>query len=229
MLKTFNHNFVTPPPALVKVDDERGRYYENGDDKYESVTSFISRNWDKTFLVAWRKRIGEEKANKISKAATDRGSALHKALETYLFNQPIDEVLNSPLTKALFYKVKTPLDKLDNIRLIEKPLYSTKLKLAGTPDFIGDYNSKLAVVDFKTSTRAKKKIDITDYFLQAACYAVMYEEHYGIMPELAVIIMATESVPYPQLFIEPMERCVKMLHNFINDPLKFQAILNEAK
>lgn len=226
----FTHNFVPTTNLVVVTDPETGkRTYRTPSGKVlESVTTFIGRNWDKSHLVAWKKRLGEDKANRESKRASDRGNVIHKAVEKHLRNERYDfgsDILN----ENLFYMIKPIVDRLDNIRLIEQPLYSEVLKLAGTPDVIGDYKDTLAVVDFKGSTRVKKKSWIVNYFLQTACYGVMYEEHYGVMPEKAVIIMATEQAAYPQLFIEPMDRCVKMLTNFIRDPVKFQEVIASNK
>jgi genome maintenance exonuclease 1 len=176
---------------------------------------------DKKALVAWKKRVGPAKAAKISKEATDRGTSLHKIIESYVMNEPLD-FLNNAISKARFLKVKDPLDRLTNIRLVETSLYSDELGLAGTPDIIADYINKLAVVDAKTSTRAKKKEWIVSYFLQAACYGVMYEELFKEPVELAVIIMSTEALQQPQVFIEPMKGCIGMLRNFMKDPELFQ-------
>lgn len=225
---TFTHNFVQPLPLKQVTDPEGKRYYTTPEDKrYESVTSFIGRNWDKTHLIAWKKRLGEKKADAETKRASVRGTSIHKISENYLRNNVNLDLDTNPLEKVLYVKIKPLLDRLDNIRLLETPLYSDRLQLAGTPDFIGDYSEELAVVDFKTATRAKKKIWIVDYFLQAACYGVMFEEHYGLMPKKAVIIMASEALPYAQLFIEPMDRCIKMLDKFREDPILFQKVLKD--
>ena len=218
----FNHAFVTPP-ILTKGD----RCYTTPEgNSYESVTTYIGRNWDKSFLIEWRKRVGAEKAAKISSAAIRRGTSLHKVTEKYLMNEELD-LDDDPTTKALFNKIQPLIDRLNNIRLLETPLYSHKLQLAGTPDCIADYSNALAVVDFKTSTRVKKKKEIVDYFLQCACYAEMYNEHYGQMPEKAIIIMAIPDLPYGMTYIHPMDKCVKMLEIFRTDPVLFQNKIKE--
>ena len=64
-----------------------------------SITSFYNRQ---TF-INWRKRVGEEEANKITKVATGRGTRFHDLVEQYLLNKDIntlEDVL--PTTKALF-------------------------------------------------------------------------------------------------------------------------------
>ena len=172
--------------------------------------------------MAWKARVGEKKAAEVTRKASVRGTSVHKITETYLMNEQID-FKDNPNNKVLFLKIKPILDRLDNIRLLETPIYSKKLGLAGTPDCISDYDGDLAVVDFKTSTRFKKREWIVNYFLQTACYGLMYEELFWTLPKKAVICMATEASEQPQLFVEPMETCVKMLYNFIKDPIAFQA------
>lgn len=223
---TFQHAFVNPL-KLEKVTQEDGnrRYVTPNGDHYESVTTFIGRHWDKSFLLKWKAKIGEEKAEKIKVDAARRGTALHKITESYLLNNLTEEVNDDPNTKALFTKIKPLLDRLNNIRLLETPLYSDKLQLAGTPDCIAEYSNTLAVVDFKTSTRVKKKTQIVDYFLQCACYAEMFYEHFNEMPQKAVIIMAIPDLPYGMTYMHDMDVCLKMLQKFREDPVSFQAKL----
>lgn len=223
----FQHRFVNAIPLQSITEGNGIKHYITPEGKsYESVTTYIGRNWDKSFLVKWKERIGEEKANKISKDARDRGTRLHTILEKYLKNQSFD-LKDDPTTKDLFLKVKPVLDKVDYIRLIETPLFSDKLQLAGTPDLVSDfcnnnYELELAVLDFKTSTRVKSKIQIVDYFIQTACYAEMYNEHFGTMPTLGVIIIAVPEDPNAVVLTHPMSECLKMLENFRKNPIEFQ-------
>ena len=225
----FIHESVEIPKIKRLKDVENFQYEDENGNQYQSVTTFISNNWDKTYLNKWKKKVGHEKAAAISKRATTRGTGLHKQIENYLNNKEILTEGTNELVIELFGKVQPALIKINKIKLLEKPLFSEKLKLAGTPDCIAEYNETLAVIDFKTSTRMKRKIDIINYFLQAACYGIMYEEHLQVMPENAVIIMAVEAVDFPMLYIEPMEKCVSMLNSFIKDPIEFQNKLEIVK
>lgn len=219
----FKHVNVNPP-VLKQMDIDGVRRYVNPEgNSYESVTTYLSRVFDKPYLIAWKKRVGAKKATSIAGAAAKRGSALHTAVNNYIENT-LDESAtfdSDPLTKSLFIKIKPLLNRLDNIYLTEKPLYSNVLNLAGTPDIIAEYRGELAVVDLKTSTRVKKKTDIVDYFLQCACYGVMFNEHYGKMPTKAVIIMAIPTLNYGMTYIHPMTECISMLDNLMRDPVAF--------
>ena len=214
-MKTFNHNLVELPKMVRTVDEDTGsRYYITpSGNRYQSVTS-LTGNWNKKSINEWRKRVGEEKANEISQAAVTRGNRLHKVIENYLLNEPID-FGPSPETKSLFYKIKSKVDNLDNIRTIEGTMYSDSLQLAGTTDCIAEYEGKLAVVDFKTSTKAKKAEYIQNYFMQGGAYGKMFEERYGEKPENIVILLVSPAVEYPIVFIEPYEKCHKLLTDFM--------------
>ena len=42
--------------------------------------------------MEWRKKVGEEEANRISKRASTRGNKCHKLCELYLLNQNIANI-----------------------------------------------------------------------------------------------------------------------------------------
>ena len=226
----FNHVFVTPP-VMYKVEDENGKrtYRIPAIDKnYESVTTYIGRNFEKPYLEQWRKKVGDKKATEIRNNAAFRGSSLHKATENYLLNKEQD-LDNDPNNKSLFLKIRPILDRMNNIRMIETPLYSEELELAGTPDLICDYSGHLAVCDVKSATRLKKKLDIIDYWIQTACYAIMFNEHYGQMPTKAVIIMGVPDVTYGVTYIVDMADCITWLKSFRIDPPAFCKRLQVAQ
>ena len=82
--------------------------------------------------------------------------------------------------------------------------------MAGRVDCIAEYDGKLAVIDFKTSGKPKKKEHISSYFMQTAAYAIMYEERTGIPVPNIVILIAVEG-DEPQVFIEKRDNWAKEL------------------
>jgi hypothetical protein len=227
MSQIFTHNFVVPPKLVPAERMIEGRGYEDEEGNfYPGVTSWIGSHWDKAFLEKWRARVGVEEAAKITKRAGDRGHNLHTVVESYIRNLEIDFQGLDMLTKTMYAKIKPLVCRINNIRLIETPIYSKSLGLAGRPDVIADYNGLLAVIDFKTSIHKKKKAWVVDYFLQTACYARMFYELYGEMPRQSVLMVAVEDEIAPQLLVEPMDVCLKMLDKFKADPVAFQKKLN---
>ena len=217
----FTHDFVIPP-VMKQITDENGkRYYISpSGDKLESVTTFIGRNWEKKGLIKWQKRLGVVAADKERIRTSTRGKSLHSSIESYLMNEKV--IIDDPVKKSVFINIKPALHRINNIRLLEKPLYSNELQLAGTPDCISDFDDVPAIIDFKSANKIKKRIWIVHHFLQAACYAVMFNEHFGVMPKKAVIIMTVENEHQPVVYIEPMRGCILALREFIKDPILFQ-------
>ena len=144
--KKFNHIDINLP-ALERETIDGIRYYkipsENELKKFVSVTS-VTSHYNKEKFASWRKRVGEEKANQITKAATTRGTAMHSLIESYILNEDLPSA--DPLPKFLFDIAKSELDKIDNIIAIERSLYSDYFKIAGTVDTIADYDGKLRII-----------------------------------------------------------------------------------
>jgi len=213
-LKTFNHDFVTlPKMSTVNIDGTR--YYVTPQGiRYQSVTTLTGKLNAKE-IQEWRQRVGEEKANKISTRAANRGTSMHKMVENYLHNRPLNlQEENNPLNKEMFVKIKPLVDRLDNIKIIEGAMYSDELELAGTTDCVAEYNGDLAVIDFKTSTRMKKKENVKNYWMQGAAYGKMYHEHYGVAPKSVILMISVETAGFAQIMIEPYEKCLEMLIEF---------------
>ena len=154
-----------------------------------SVTSFYNRD----VFINWRKKVGEEKANKITRESTFRGTKYHDVVEYYMRNGTIDGLDMLPSTKFLFLSSKKNLDRIDNIHALEKSLYSDYLGLAGRVDCIAEFDGELAVIDFKTSTKVKPEKWIENYFVQETAYACMYFEITGIPVKKLITIMVTEN------------------------------------
>jgi len=193
----FNH-VKLPELKLQRVTLEDGkRYYVTPEgNKYPSVTTMIS-HFKKDTILEWRKRVGAEEANKISRQATNRGTKLHSIVEKYLANEDME--ISNPLQLELFKNIIPYLNNIDNIHLQEKYLYSDHLRLAGTVDCIAEYKGKLNVIDFKTASKSKREDWIEDYFIQATAYAIMFEERYKIPVPRITILIAVEN-DYPQIF-----------------------------
>jgi genome maintenance exonuclease 1 len=117
-----------------------------------------------------------------------------------------------PNFKALFNLIKPALDNIDNITAIETPLWSKILGLAGRTDCIAEYNGKLSIIDFKASTKEKRKQDIENYFLQATAYALMYQERTGVIIENFVILIACEDGLFQVFEDNPIKYVKKLKH-----------------
>jgi hypothetical protein len=189
----FNHIDIKLP-KLERETIDGVRYYRVPDDeellKLVSITS-VTSHFNREIFVKWRKKVGEEEAQKITKAATNRGTDMHSLVENYLYNKDLPPV--PPLPDFLFKIAKTDLKRINNIYALEGSLYSKQLGIAGTVDCIAEYDGELAIIDFKTSKKPKPREWIDHYFVQCMAYGAMFYELTGIPIKKLVIIMACEN------------------------------------
>ena len=188
----FNH-VPANLPLLERETIDGVRFYKVPDQdeflKLVSITS-VTSHYNREKFAKWRKKVGEKKANEITRKATSRGTDMHTLTEHYLLNEDLPKV--QPLSEYLYKIAKPTLNKIDNIHSLEGSLYSKELGVAGTVDCIAEYEGELAVIDFKTSKQPKPREWIDGYFVQAAAYACMYYELTGTPVKKLVIIMACE-------------------------------------
>lgn len=201
--KIFRHNFVPEIEMTDKIIDNKRYYFLPNGNKYKSVTTILGERLDKSGLFEWRKRVGEEEANKISTQAARRGTAIHNMAERYVLNEEkyiLDK--DMPVNVQTFKTIKPILDEhVDTIFGVELPLYSSILQAAGRSDLIATFDDKLSIIDFKTSRKLKKEEYIESYFIQTTVYSLMFEEIYSIkVPQLVLIIAVDDE--NPQIFIK---------------------------
>ncbi len=193
-----------------------GRHYNTPEGKYPSVTTVLSILSEES-IAAWRKRVGEDEAEKIGYRARTRGTAVHSIIERYLKNEDINKSEWPPHIVQSFLNVKPILDnKLGKIYGIEKALYSKYLGLAGRVDCVGEWEGVPSIIDFKTSRKIKKKEWIENYFIQESAYAIMFEERTGLpIPNIVTLIDVDNDSP--QVFVEHRDNWTKKLLKTIEE------------
>ena len=212
MRKKFNHNIIELGyEDLVAETTDTGRTYKCPDgSSFNSVTTVL-KVLSEDAIQAWRRRVGEDVANKIGVRAANRGTAVHSIIERYLDNDVEYDKDVMPDVLSTFKDVQPILDKhITEILGLEAPLYSKHLKLAGRVDCVGVFDNKLSIIDFKTSRKIKKKEWIHNYFAQASAYAIMFEERTGIPVPQLVIIIAVDNEE-PQVFVEKRDDWTELL------------------
>jgi ATP-dependent exoDNAse (exonuclease V) beta subunit len=187
----FNYCPPMKLPELVSETAPDGkRYYVTpSGSKLPSVTTVVGAQ-KKQAIMEWRRRVGEEVANKISRQATSRGTNVHTLCEKYLNNEELGEMM--PDAFEMFRSLKPLLNRINNIHYQEVALWSEQLGLAGRVDCIGEFDGVLSVIDFKTSKKIKTVEQVEDYWWQTTAYALFYEEIVGIPINDLVIIMAVQ-------------------------------------
>jgi genome maintenance exonuclease 1 len=205
----FNHvKLDREVPKLQQLNENGTRYYVTPEgNKYPSITTVLAA-YNIGYIMEWRKRVGEEQANKISKQASGRGTRIHTLCEQYINNK--EPEFKSPLDQELFTRFKLSLHRINNVYAQELRMYSDHLRIAGTVDCIAEFDGILSVIDFKTSKRLKNKEDIENYFMQCSAYAIMFEEQFKIPVAQTVVAIAVDDEE-PQIFVEKRDKYVKRL------------------
>ena len=189
----YNHVPVNLPEIKATTTDGVRLYETPEGNKYPSITTVLSvRN--KKGLFEWRKRVGDDVANYVARKAANRGTSVHHMCEDYI-NNDFDEEKHKKkfLPYVLFNQLReSVLQKIDNIYAQECGLYSDKYKVAGRVDCIAEYDGKLSIIDFKTSSKERSDDWNESYYIQASAYAEMFEERTGITIDQVVILVVTE-------------------------------------
>ena len=218
----FNHVDLDLP-TLERETIDGVRYYQTpeGNKKLVSITSVISYI-NRQIFIDWRKKVGTEEADKITREATSRGTDYHTLAENHLGNKEFEHGTVQPLSEFLFFQSKDTLNHIDKVHALESSLYSLELGIAGTVDCIAEYDGELAVIDFKTSKKPKPREWIDHYYVQCAAYACMLFEMTGIMVKKFVIIMSCENgecVVYEEY---DKRKYINLLSEYIREFVEFK-------
>ena len=213
----FNHVIMEMSLEDICAKNVGGkRVYEVGDQKYPSISTICSFRNRKS-IAEWRARVGAEEANKISKRATTAGTTVHSMIEDYLNNElDLEKYDGKHLAKILFTQAKPMLARINNIHFQEAPLYSHEFAIAGRVDCIAEFDGKLSIIDFKTSSKEKKEEWIEGYLVQETGYAKMYEERSGIKVEQIVTLITCQTGD-TQVFIKNPDDYVPLLRDYIQE------------
>ena len=210
----FNHEPVELQPISATNTDGTRLYETPEGNKYPSITTVLSvRN--KKGLAQWRKRVGNDVANHISRTAANRGTKVHHMCEDYLnnmqFNSPLEWEKHKKhfLPYCLFSELRdNALTYIDNIYAQEAGLYSDKYKVAGRVDCIAEYKGVPSIIDFKTSTKERIDKYNESYYIQGSAYAEMYKERTGVDISQVVILVVTED--------GTVQEFIKQKHDYLN-------------
>lgn len=195
-----------PKRTVEAKESPTGRVYEFEDGtKYPSITTVLS-DYSSRYIAEWRKRVGNDVANEISKRALHKGSVLHNQIENYILKgtEPTPYYFHER-----FYNMIPVLHEITTVHAVEQVLYSHHLQSAGRLDCLGIFQGKLSIIDFKTSSKVKSAEDIDHYFMQEAAYAVCVEEMIGIPVTQLVVIMSVEGEVEPLVFVKKRNKYIK--------------------
>lgn len=192
-MKTFNH--VGPASELTELESrtgEKGRFYKSPNGNwYPSVTTVVGHQSIEG-IRKWEKRVGWTEAEKIRRTSSWRGTKYHGIVENYIKGNLEAVKASTGLPAILFRAAREVLDRIDNVHVLEAPLYSDDLCVAGRVDCIAEFDDDLAIIDFKTTKELKQESWLEKYFVQEAAYAYMYWERTGVEVKKLVTLSVAE-------------------------------------
>jgi len=208
-----------PPPIFVErfqykncvqINDPitRKRVYQTPDgETLPSVTTILGATKDMTALNEWKKRIGEEKANQITREAAGVGTAMHSNLERFIAGiqrQPGNNPVHVQANKMADIIIQNGLKDVDEVWAMEQSLYFPGL-YSGTTDLVGVYKGNPSVMDYKQTNKPKKEEWIDDYKVQLVAYIMAHNEVYGTDIQEGHVFMCSRDLQYQQFDLWPDE------------------------
>lgn len=208
----------SPPPFIerfqykncVQVNDPvtRKRVYQTPDgETLPSVTTILSSTKDMTHINEWKKRIGEEKANQITREAAGVGTAMHSNLEKFiagLQRQPGNNPVHVQANAMANIIIENGLKDMTEIWAMEQSLYFPGL-YSGTTDLVGVYKGNPSVCDYKQTNKPKKEEWIDDYKIQLTAYIMAHNEVYKTDIREGHVFMCSRDLQYQQFDLWPDE------------------------
>lgn len=207
-----------------KVTGKRVYHTPAGD--APSVTTILS-TLPNPELDAWRERVGEEEANRISKEATDIGTLMHDYLEAHLLEKKY--IPNPECNPDLYLDTALQMGKtiqlfgwrrLNQVWCVEIPLHFEDL-YAGRTDLVGVYDRRPSIMDYKTSKYEKPDEHLKKYRLQMAFYALAFEHMFGQRIDYGVNFFAIR--PSPE-FRKPAESKLSIMDEAMMKEYKLKAV-----
>ena len=198
--------YVYPTSTRAKLDGLRHYTVDGEEQPLPSVTTVLGKTQPKEkqeSLDRWRQRVGLREAQRVTRDAAIRGTAMHKYLEDLMRGQRSLDLtpLGVEATKMAKIIVDRGLNDCSEIYGIEAVLHYPGL-YAGSVDLVAKYKDKVSIIDFKQTNKPKQKEWIGDYFLQMAAYGMAHDAVYGTTIEQGIIMMCSKDGYYQQFMIE---------------------------
>jgi len=163
-----------------------------------SVTTILDKTKpqeERDALNAWKRAVGEKKAQEITTEAANRGTRMHKWLEDFCLTDQLNDPGTNPYSVQSHKMAKTIITNgmcnVNEVWGVEVPLYYPGL-YAGTTDCCGIHSTAEAIIDYKQTNKPKKKEWIDDYFIQLCAYSLAHNKIHGTNIRKGVIMMCVK-------------------------------------
>ena len=193
---------------LNKASRNGKRHYETPDGRtVPSVTTVLSATKDMTALNAWRKRVGEQEAQRIVTESANIGTVMHRSLEKHVKGEerkPGSNLIQQKAHTMANVIIDNGLRDITEVWGSEVSLHYPEL-YAGTTDLVAVYKGEPAICDFKQSRKLKKKEWIEDYFLQLTAYAEAHNKMYDTNIKTGRVFICTQNNEFQTFEIDRYE------------------------
>lgn len=181
-----------------------GRIYEVDGQRLPSVTTILSRTKDRSGLQRWRRRVGDEEADRIVQESADLGTAMHAWIENWVHGRPQTKPTNDierlahRMAQVMHDRALVHIEEIwgNEVNLYYPGLY------AGTADMVAVYGGKPCIIDFKSTRSPRKDSYNFDYYCQLAAYAIAHNALFGTSIERGVIFAVSRDGIFQQFVIE---------------------------
>jgi len=224
MILKKKYNYMPPD----RVTTETTRLYNLYGQKLPSVTTILKATQDlrKTMALAnWRRTLGEKEADKVRDNAARRGTIMHRILEGFIMDKRHMDL--STLGQEAGIMAQALID--DGFLEALTEVWGTEMMLgypdlyAGASDVVGIYDGRESIIDLKQANKPKKKEWISDYFIQAAAYAMAHNFMYKSKIQQGVILVSVEGGQV-QKFVSKDKEFQAFMWEFLRKVSSFHSI-----
>tara|TARA_R100001594_G_scaffold7561_3_gene20359 strand:+ start:3993 stop:4742 length:750 start_codon:yes stop_codon:yes gene_type:complete len=203
--------------AIFKYNKKYNKKYIWPEERLFSPSRVLDQTSDKSFLEAWRKKVGEEEANRIVQYSIAVGKSMHSYLETSIKKMShISHTKLPPSTETSDKKIEKLSMSLGNI-ILEKGLknklqevWGVESRLhfgnyyRGIADLIGIYEDEPCIIDFKQKRKPQMEHydSIKNYFTQTAAYGMAHNHMCKTNIKKGVILIATHDYKFQKFIIQ---------------------------
>ena len=227
MKKSKKYNYISGKQI---TDSKTGtRFYDFKRIKLPSVTTILAKTKNQEYLTAWKNKVGHEKAESIKNLSSQRGTSMHKFLESYITDVGYDDLT------PIGCQAKPMANKIIEIGLTSvSEVYGSEVMLhypglyAGSTDLVCLHNGMETIVDYKQSNRPKREEWIEDYYLQIAAYAMAHDAYYGSQIRQGVIMICTPDLYYQEFKITD-QGLRTYRHKFLERLNQYNEIIHDEK
>jgi len=212
-----------PYNELNRTSPEGKRHYTTPDGRtVPSVTTILSQTKDMTHLNAWKKRVGEQEAQRIATESANIGTVMHRSLERHVKGEarvPGSNLIQQQAHAMANVIIENGLKDVSEVWGSEINLYYPEL-YAGTTDLIGVYKDKPAIMDFKQARKLKKAEWVQDYYLQLVAYAEAHNKLFDTQIRHGRIFICTQNNEFQTFEIDDYDKWVGRWFNRVEQYYK---------